>query len=516
MSAVSEHGVVAGGSPSTATTTPESSTDACTDHGMRAMRRRLTSRRSSGVGGLPLLAMAFFGLVTAGVLAATGGALMDPDVWWHVRTGRLILDTGSVPHTDPWSFTAGPDSWVPTAWLSDVLFAGVWRLGSWDAVRMLRVVLALAVVLALFLTARRGRGLTPGVALAVSLVLLAVAPFLRERPQVLSFLFVAWLAVQADKVLSGGVMPRLIVCVPVCWLWANLHGMWVLMPAVLLVVGVLAWLDDRQRVSLAARCILAALLCWAVTLLTPVGPRLAIWPLVVRDVAAPITEWQPTLPLTVVGLPLTIILAVIVLAWTRGERPAPTGQVLYVATVAIFGWLAFRNVAPAAILLLPVLSRSVAGLFPQPGWRRALQPRTAALVLAAAVAIGLGGAGLRSLSTPTIGAGQPVRIAAELAGRPADLHVLNGYDVGGLLTGLASPPARVAIDGRTDMWSAEYVRTYIADVSGAGDWRGLVDRLDPDVAVLPAGSEVARGLAIERRWRVTMTDAGWQLLEPRS
>src|ERR1700730_15710018 len=30
---------------------------------------------------------------------------VDPDLWWHIRTGELILDTHRWPTTDPYSFT---------------------------------------------------------------------------------------------------------------------------------------------------------------------------------------------------------------------------------------------------------------------------------------------------------------------------------------------------------------------------------------------------------------------------
>jgi hypothetical protein len=36
-------------------------------------------------------------------------AYTDPDYWWHLRTGHLIVDTG-VPHTDPFSFTAAENT----------------------------------------------------------------------------------------------------------------------------------------------------------------------------------------------------------------------------------------------------------------------------------------------------------------------------------------------------------------------------------------------------------------------
>lgn len=30
---------------------------------------------------------------------------VDPDLWWHLRTGQWIVETGHIPRTDPFSFT---------------------------------------------------------------------------------------------------------------------------------------------------------------------------------------------------------------------------------------------------------------------------------------------------------------------------------------------------------------------------------------------------------------------------
>src|SRR5215211_2282422 len=47
----------------------------------------------------------------------------DPDYWWHIRTGHLILETGQLPRTDPFTFTSGGASWVTHEWLTEVIFA---------------------------------------------------------------------------------------------------------------------------------------------------------------------------------------------------------------------------------------------------------------------------------------------------------------------------------------------------------------------------------------------------------
>jgi hypothetical protein len=62
------------------------------------------------------LAVLFLGLFA---LAARNAA--DPDLWWHLKTGQLIVESKSVPHADPFSFTRAGQPWIAHEWLSDVL-----------------------------------------------------------------------------------------------------------------------------------------------------------------------------------------------------------------------------------------------------------------------------------------------------------------------------------------------------------------------------------------------------------
>ena len=45
----------------------------------------------------------------------------DSDTGWHIRTGEMILRNGSLPHTDPFSFTRTGQPWFAWEWLADVL-----------------------------------------------------------------------------------------------------------------------------------------------------------------------------------------------------------------------------------------------------------------------------------------------------------------------------------------------------------------------------------------------------------
>lgn len=46
----------------------------------------------------------------------------DFDTWWHLASGRFILATQSIPHADPFSYTAIGAPWVNHEWGAGVLF----------------------------------------------------------------------------------------------------------------------------------------------------------------------------------------------------------------------------------------------------------------------------------------------------------------------------------------------------------------------------------------------------------
>src|SRR5215510_16377384 len=43
--------------------------------------------------------------------------LLDSDTGWHIRAGELILETGAIPRSDPFSHTMGGREWFAWEWL---------------------------------------------------------------------------------------------------------------------------------------------------------------------------------------------------------------------------------------------------------------------------------------------------------------------------------------------------------------------------------------------------------------
>ena len=81
--------------------------------------------------------------------------LEDPDYYWHLMNGELVLSNGGIPRTDPFSYTAGDRPWVMHEWLFEVILFVLYDRFGVLAVQALTIGLAFASIYIAFLNARR-------------------------------------------------------------------------------------------------------------------------------------------------------------------------------------------------------------------------------------------------------------------------------------------------------------------------------------------------------------------------
>src|SRR5262245_33547518 len=115
------------------------------------------------------------------------------DFWWHLKTGEVIVTTGSLPRTDEFSFTAAGTPTAPHAWLAQVVYYLVYFAGGFPlliALNTALLVVALLPVYGLCLEAADGRIRPPALAALVPATVLAA--FGAMRPQVFSFPLLAF------------------------------------------------------------------------------------------------------------------------------------------------------------------------------------------------------------------------------------------------------------------------------------------------------------------------------------
>ena len=142
----------------------------------------------------------------------------DPDYWWHLRTGEIIVDTLSIPLHDTYSFTAAGAGLLNHQWLSEAfIYLSVSSFGYAVTLGLL-----IALTLASFGLMQRlllRLGTPPMIALGlVGLGMLISSPFWTVRPQLLSwFLLAVFINVLIDRNRPAWML------VPVLVLWANLH-----------------------------------------------------------------------------------------------------------------------------------------------------------------------------------------------------------------------------------------------------------------------------------------------------
>src|SRR5262249_20121597 len=80
------------------------------------------------------------------VLAFGTKALLDTDIWGHMRFGLDLLATHTLPVVDRYSFTSR-QPWVNHEWASDLLFATAYSKGGLPGLIALRILsLSLALI----------------------------------------------------------------------------------------------------------------------------------------------------------------------------------------------------------------------------------------------------------------------------------------------------------------------------------------------------------------------------------
>lgn len=149
--------------------------------------------------------------------------IVDPDIWWHLATGRWILQHHEIPVTDPFSAYGMGKPWFVYSWVFDVVTQQLYRWFGFAGIVLYEVAVRIIVAVALY---HLVRSLLPnfwrGIAIT-GLSLYAVSHVLSPRPGMLTILFSI---VELDILLSARRTrsSKLLWLLPAMMLvWANWH-----------------------------------------------------------------------------------------------------------------------------------------------------------------------------------------------------------------------------------------------------------------------------------------------------
>lgn len=481
----------------------------------------LTIQRARHLGfslSLPALDVASLGAALLYLLFFSFGLLQftDPDYWWHLRTGRLIVDTGSVPHHDPFSFTAAGSRWIAHEWLSDVIIYRVESAVGYVGNSILFSCLALA---ALFVMHRLllKMGLSPRLALAI--VAFGGVMSLRYwtvRPQVFTWLLVAVFLYTLYMYHRDG-KGRLWHLPLLMLLWANLHAGYVI-GLVLLGLWLAAMAAERvlwhERRDLRGP-VLTLIASFAATAVNPNGVALLTYPL---TYLAPgnasfklISEWQSPDFHQPMHLPLALGIIVLVAVGVTGS-----GRNLFRLGLALlFTLFALQSSRHQPLFALTFMLVVGDALLERWAWaRRPDQGPSAArgypalnwsllamaVLAAAAVVPQMPTAQVHKAANTGGTPPYPVEGADFIRQRYPEARMFNSYEWGGYLINALYPQQRVFIDGRPDMYGDALVEEYVDVVTIQSGWQDILDKYGVDLVIIERESALATVLRESPAW----------------
>ncbi|HTU33994.1 MAG TPA: hypothetical protein VMF66_09350 [Candidatus Acidoferrum sp.] len=436
--------------------------------------------------------------------------VVDPDVWWHVKTGQMILATHHWPTTDPYSFTVHGQPWMAYEWGGEVLIGWVSRIGGVRALDFLLIALGAAVVIALYAlgTLRSGKSKAGFVAAAVLLPL--ALPSFTLRPQMLGYFFLVLTLIALElfrqgKQWAAWLLPLLMLA------WVNTHGSFIVGLGAIFLYWICGLMEfqkggvEAKRWSTKERRSLSAifLLCLAVLPITPYGARLAAYPFNMAFAqplnVSSIQEWQ-SMPFQAVWgkLFLAIALGFFLLQIVLHFRWRIEELLLFVAGV-VMACVHERFI----LLFVPFTVPLVAVIAAR--WLRSYDREKDKYILNAVLIAGIAAAMVHYFPTrraldEKVAEKFPAHAVEYLRQHPIPGPMLNNYGFGGYLI---DSGYKTFIDGRGDLFErggvfADYMRLTWLKPGGLDVLRRyqiqscLIERDEPLATVLLASPDWRR------------------------
>jgi hypothetical protein len=486
------------------------------------MRRLLQTLHSTEI--------TFAGILLFGLLAMTARNAVDPDLWWHLRTGQWIVETAHIPHSDHFSFTRAGQPWVSHEWLSEVVFYELWKHGGAAALIVFSAIITTAGFMLLYLRCLPYGGTRHWAAAATAFGAVAAAPSWGVRPQMFTFALASLLL----WLLEGGEhRPRLLLWIPPLFLlWLNLHAGFALGPALILAYGVGLLLETAvgstpwpQARLILQRVLLVLLACLAFVPLNPSGAQLYRYPfdtLRSPGMRSFIVEWfSPDFHQSLYR-PF-LLLWLLVLAALASSRWRPKGRVIVPLLLTAFAALDAVRHIPIFVLLavpgiaaaLPAARSTHVSKSARPG-ALAIAPVSSRFLPLFNAAVLILMAGFAIVNWVSLARLQDAREAERFPGSavsflraahyPEKLFVY--YDWGGYAIWKLYPAYRVFVDGRADLYGDDLLRQSIQTVVEIRTgWRDVLDRWKLQAVLVPPSCALTQALLLDPDWHVAFRDS---------
>ena len=443
--------------------------------------------------------------------------IADPDFWWHLATGRYIVETRSIPRHDVFSYTATDHKWITHEWLTQVGMIGLYSLGGLGAL----LLATCAVVTLTFYVVYVQCDARPHLAVfAVLLGALASAVTWGARPQLLNALLAAWFMYLLWRYRAGD--RRTLWALPLTTaLWVNLHSGFFLglFLVAAFIVGELFsnLLDHRAEQTLSyaqLRDLLFSLVgCVLASLINPNTYKMLWYPFETLGSSAMqryIQEWAPPDFRRYWYWPTVALLFGGAVTMVFSRRRHDLTEIAFFFGLGFASLLSARHIPLFAVVATPILTRYAAQI--QVGrlrWNLTSLPRPRppsramvilnwALVLVVVLAGGLWVTKVVVENRDVEARHYPLDALAYMdESGLAEKRMYNSYNWGGYLLWRGY---EVYIDGRADVYLDEFMDEYNLAYQLRGDWRRPLERFDVEYILIESGASLESLLEASDEW----------------
>jgi len=420
---------------------------------------------------------------------------VDNDMWWHLRTGDEMRHQGKILLADEFSYTRSGEKWVNAFWISDLGLYGLYAIGGFFAITLTTSVLA---VIVLWIVFKQMNGPIILRGLLTILSMMGIIANWAPRPQLLSFLLLAWLDYFINRHINSKRQPLWILIVLFA-LWGNLHGGFIW--GALLLLATLAGetannlLGNRPKLSYEEIGNLGiwSLLAFLAVSVNPNGFELWRLPFQQVDVSLAIQEWLSPDFHRVYAHPMLWLLFLLIFGLGFAEKRISFTDLFKGIGFAYLFFFAQRNLVAYVIIILPVVEKflspalanladapalkTILGRFSKQTAESQLPPKTATAInntLIGLFAVLLVGYAYLVSAPESIAKEVPAQAIEWIKENDPRGPIFNSYNWGGYLTWeLRDYP--VFIDGRADLYGNEMIQEWVEISDGTEKGLGLLE-----------------------------------------
>lgn len=188
---------------------------------------------------------ALFSVILFIILLSTR-QLSDPDLGFHLKYGRYIVEQGHIPATDQSTYTVTGHRYIDLHWLFQLLVYGVYHVSGYEGLSVLLIFCSLLLFVIQMARFRHFSISMMGLVILIFLFFLIIEARIILRPEIFSFIFLSLLLLIMERYYHSGEI-RLLKILPFIMLaWIQMHSLYILGLIVLFFFFVSLWKRDKK------------------------------------------------------------------------------------------------------------------------------------------------------------------------------------------------------------------------------------------------------------------------------